>query len=285
MKTIGYVTYQDNPNDPDPDLDIPFLLPALEGLGNNVDILNWQTTTNFLKYDLLVIRSPWNYAQNFNQFHNWLHLANSQVKVINPVAVIDENIDKRYLLKLADAGIEIIPTQILESVAGLNDIELYEGKMVMKPVIGAGARGAFIVDDYSNLVDLCQRHFSATETSLLVQSYLKEVDHPGEIAVVCCKGEIMHSVIKRPALSDGGHGDFAANVDTSTELTKFINHIMEFEIAGTQVSELVYSRVDVVPTAEGFKLMELELIEPFLFLPMNPDSTQVFATAIHNSID
>jgi glutathione synthase/RimK-type ligase-like ATP-grasp enzyme len=285
MKTIGYVSYQNNPNDPDPDLDIPFLVPALEALGNNVDVINWQSTTNFLKYDLLVIRSPWDYAQNFNQFHNWLHLANSQVKVINPVAVIDENIDKRYLLKLAAAGIEIIPTQILESVAGLNDIELHDGKMVMKPVIGAGARGAFIVDDDSNLKDLCQRHFSATETPLLVQPYLKEVDHPGEIAVVCCKGEIMHSIIKRPALSDGGHGDFAANVDISTELTKFINQIMEFEIAGTQVSELVYSRVDVVPTAEGFKLMELELIEPFLFLPMNPDSTQVFATAIHNSID
>ena len=143
MKTIGYVSYQDDPNDPDPDLDIPFLVPALEALGNNVDVINWQTTTNFLKYDLLVIRSPWDYAQNFNQFHNWLHLANSQVKVINPVAVIDENIDKRYLLKLAAAGIEIIPTQVLESIAGLNDIELHEGKMVMKPVIGAGARGSF----------------------------------------------------------------------------------------------------------------------------------------------
>ncbi len=285
MKTIGYVSYQDNPNDPDPDLDIPFLVPALEALGNNVDVLNWKTATNFHKYDLLVIRSPWDYAQNFNQFHNWLHLVNSQVKVINPVAVIDENIDKRYLLKLAAAGIEIIPTQILEFVAGLNDIKLHDGKMVMKPVIGAGARGAFIVDNGSNLEDLCQRYFSTTETPLLVQPYLKEVDYPGEIAVVCCKGEIMHSVIKRPALSDGGHGDFAANVDISTELTKFINHIMEFEIAGTQVSELVYSRIDVVPTAEGFKLMELELIEPFLFLPMNPDSTQVFATAIHNAID
>lgn len=285
MKTIGYVSYQDNPNDPDPDLDIPFLVPALEALGNNVDILNWQTTTNFLKYDLLVIRSPWDYAQNFNRFHNWLHLANSQVKVINPVAVIDENIDKRYLLKFAAAGFEIIPTQVLESIAGLSGIELHDGKMVMKPVIGAGARGAFIVDDGSNLEDLCQRHFSATEIPLLVQPYLKEVDHPGEIAVVCCKGEIMHSIIKRPALSAGGHGDFAANVDISTELTKFINQIMEFEIAGSQISELVYSRIDVVPTAEGFKLMELELIEPFLFLPMNPNSTQVFATAIHNAID
>ena len=285
MKTIGYVSYQDDPNDPDPDLDIPFLVPALEALGNNVDVINWQTTTNFLKYDLLVIRSPWDYAQNFNQFHNWLHLANSQVKVINPVAVIDENIDKRYLLKLAAAGIEIIPTQVLESIAGLNDIELHEGKMVMKPVIGAGARGAFIVDYGSNLEDLCKRHFSATEIPLLVQPYLKEVDHPGEIAVVCCKGEIVHSIIKRPALSDGGHGDFAANVDISTELTKFINQIMEFEIAGSQISELVYSRIDVVPTAEGFKLMELELIEPFLFLPMNPNSTQVFATAIHDAID
>ena len=95
----------------------------------------------------------------------------------------------------------------------------------------------------------------------------------------------MHSIIKRPALSYGGHGDFAANVDISTELTKFTNQIMEFEIAGSQISELVYSRIDVVPTVEGFKLMELELIEPFLFLPMNPNSTQVFATAINDAID
>lgn len=285
MKTIGYVSYQDNPNDPDPDLDIPFLVPALEALGNNVNVINWQTTTNFFEYDLLVIRSPWDYAQNYNQFYNWLHLANSQVKVINPVPVIDENIDKRYLLKLAAAGIEIIPTQVLESMAGLSDIELHDGKMVMKPVIGAGARGAFIIEDGSNLEDLSQKHFSTTEMPLLVQPYLKEVDHPGEIAVVCCKGEIMHSIIKRPALSDGGHGDFAANVDNSAELTEFIHQVMEFEIAGSRVSELVYSRVDVVSTSAGFKLMELELIEPFLFLPMNPDSTQVFASAIHSAID
>lgn len=285
MKTIGYVSYQDNLNDPDPDLDIPFLVPALEALGNNVNVINWQTTTNFFEYDLLVIRSPWDYAQNYNQFYNWLHLANSQVKVINPVPVIDENIDKRYLLKLAAAGIEIIPTQVLESMAGLSDIELHDGKMVMKPVIGAGARGAFIIEDGSNLEDLSQKHFSTTEMPLLVQPYLKEVDHPGEIAVVCCKGEIMHSIIKRPALSDGGHGDFAANVDNSAELTEFIHQVMEFEIAGSRVSELVYSRVDVVSTSAGFKLMELELIEPFLFLPMNPDSTQVFASAIHSAID
>lgn len=285
MRSIGYVSYRDNPADPDPDLDIPFIVPSLEKLGNKVTVINWQATTNFSDFDLLVIRSPWDYAQNFTKFHDWLHLANSQVKVINPVSVIDENIDKRYLLMLAAAGIEIIPTQTLESMANLIDIELPPGKVVLKPVIGAGARGAFVVNEISEFEQSCETHFSFSNIPLLVQPYLKEVDHPGEIAVVCCEGEILHSIIKRPALSDGGHGDFAANVVASTELTNFIDRIMRIEIAGYPVSELIYSRIDVVPTTDGYKLMELELIEPFLFLPMNPTSTEVFANAISNSLD
>jgi hypothetical protein len=44
--------------------------------------------------------------------------------------------------------------------------------------------------------------------------------------------------------------------------------------------DVVYARVDVVDRPAGVTLMELELIEPMLFLLLQPGSTTTFARAI-----
>jgi len=284
MRKIGYVTYADNPKDPDPDLDIPILIPAIEDLGVTVELVDWQKEQSLEDFDLLVIRSPWNYAQNLESFITWLEKANQEVKIINPIEVIKANINKRYLMDLHALGVSIISTKVIESVKDLDGIDFDSIRTVFKPVVGAGARGAFVVDSAPEAISQATKHFHTSSTPLLMQPYLPEVDLAGEIAVVCCKGELMHAVIKRPALSDGGHGDFAANTLITSELANFVNEIMQLHVAGTKISDLVYARVDVVPVDSGFQLMELELIEPFLFLPMNVNSASKFAKAIVESI-
>ena len=148
---------------------------------------------------------------------------------------------------------------------------------MFKPIVGAGARGAFVTHSQSEAIAKTQAHFQNSDISLLMQPYLEEVDIDGEIAVVCCNGEPLHAVVKRPALSSGGHGDFQLGIELDSKLVHFVRQVQDFSIAGHAVSDLWYSRVDLVPTKSGYLLMELELFEPTLFLKQNPSSARTFA--------
>ncbi len=280
MTKIGYVTYADNPVDPDPDLDIPVFTDALRRSGYEVDIVDWQLPFSSDSYDALLIRSTWNYAQNLEAFGSWLHEVSAQTKIINPASVIFHNLDKRYLFELVDLGIATIPTALIENVDQIYDIDVSTSKKVFKPVIGAGARGAFTATGTNEAAVKVQAHFNQSDLPLLMQPYLTEVDSKGEIAVVCCNGEALHAIVKKPALTEGGHGDFARNVELSSDLLQFVGRINNYQIGDTKVKDLYYSRIDVVPTSDGFKLMELELFEPTLFLNTNPKSAEIFAAGI-----
>lgn len=284
MTKIGYVTYADNPADPDPDLDIPVFTDALRRHGYKVETVDWQLPLLPDSYDALLIRSTWNYAQNLAAFKSWLLEVAVQTKVINPVSVISHNLDKRYMFELVDLGISTIPTTLIESVDQIIDIEFSTSKTVFKPVIGAGARGAFVATGANEAVVKVQAHFNQSDLPLLMQPYLTEVDSQGEIAIVCCNGKALHAIVKKPALTEGGHGDFARNIEISSDLLEFVGKINEYQIGDTKVKDLYYSRIDVVPTLDGFKLMELELFEPTLFLNTNPKSAEVFAAGIKSHL-
>lgn len=280
MTRIGYITYQDDPSDPDPDLDIEILVSALNTKGYLVTLLDWMDANDVKAYDALLMRSPWNYTQHLDQFRVWLSKSAKQTQIINPLAVIESNIDKGYLLQLQRNGIPIIPTKVLHTMADLDQVSFSADRAVFKPIIGAGARGAFVAKNLDEAVNQVAAHFQKSSLPLLSQPYLAEVDTHGEIAVVCCNGEPLHAVYKRPALSDGGHGDFARNAELDAPLIDFINQVLEQEIAEIKVRDLFYARVDVVPTAVGYLLMELELFEPTLFLAQNPSSAEVFAEGL-----
>lgn len=281
---LGYVSYTDDPNDSDPDLDIPILVPALVDEGFEVEIIDWQEETNLKQFDVLLIRSPWNYAQHYLEFVKWLQQANLQSHLINPVEIMLLNLDKRYLFDLAKAGIEIIPTNLI-SDPNQAVFPTSLSTIVLKPIVGAGARGAVVLSQKSQFESYVTTHFAQSNLPLLMQPYLTEVDEPGEIAVVCSYGNLLHAVVKRPALSAGGHGDFAANIEITKDLKDFVIKIMSIRIGSRLVSELAYSRVDVVPTGSGFKLMELELVEPTLFLHTNPKSAKIIAEAVRREFE
>jgi glutathione synthase/RimK-type ligase-like ATP-grasp enzyme len=284
MTKIGYVTYADNPADPDPDLDIAVFTTALRRAGYEVEIVDWQLPLTPNSFDALLIRSTWNYAQNLISFKSWLHEIAAQTRVINPVSVILHNLDKRYLFELAYLGIPTIPTVLIENADQIFEKDLPSSKLVFKPVIGAGARGAFVATGITESVDEVQAHFHQSDLPLLVQPYLTEVESQGEIAVVCCNGEPLHAIVKKPALTEGGHGDFAGNVELSADLLEFVERINQYQIGNLKVKDLYYSRIDVVPTSDGLKLMELELFEPTLFLNANRNSAEIFAAGIKSHL-
>ena len=103
----------------------------------------------------------------------------------------------------------------------------------------------------------------------------------GEVAIVVIDGEISHAVKKIPALTIGGHGDAQAATLVTTEMREFVKKIATLI---PNWSDLLYARVDVVPTTQGLVLMELELTEPTLFFEQHPPASQLLAKAILNRL-
>jgi glutathione synthase/RimK-type ligase-like ATP-grasp enzyme len=284
---IAYVTYIEDAQDPDTDFDISIMVDALKKLGLNVDIVVWHdSNVEWSSFDAVWIRSTWDYAKKYSEFISWVTMVAGLSKLINPLDVILENSNKIYLNKLQSNGVPVIPSTFISSVSELQvSLEDEAKTFVMKPVIGAGARGARRCRGLEDLQSAVDQHFRNSEVDLIIQPYLDEVDTLGEIAVICCLGEPVHAIRKVPALSEGGHGDFAANVDIDIELSNFVKTILKQHVGRSTYENLLYSRVDVVPYKGSFLLMEIEAVEPALFLSMNPSSAQYFARKFKELLD
>jgi glutathione synthase/RimK-type ligase-like ATP-grasp enzyme len=284
---VAYVTYVSDPADPDVDIDLDLFIGALSARGIDVHPCVWNDRgVDWASYDLTLVRSPWDYARQRERFLLWARSVSAVTRLVNPYEVLEENTDKKYLERLSASGIPVIPTLYLEGPRDLP--EAFPGAAagwVVKPTVDAGARGASRHFEWSSVAEKVRAHFAQSPTSLMVQPYLTEVDTVGEIAVVCCCGEIVHAIIKKPALSAGGHGDFAGNAQLTAPLRDFVGKVLALQAARGTYADLLYARVDVVPREGGYLLMELEATEPCLFLAMADGAADVFADAVAEMLE
>ena len=240
-------------------------------------------------YDRVVIRSVWDYSQHVDEFLAWCdHVG--EARLHNRPSLIRFNSDKRYLAALA---VPTAPTTFLEPGTPL---PAYDTEIVVKPNVSAGARdtGRFApdaADDAAELVHTIQ----ASGRTALVQPYLPAVDREGETAIVFFGGSFSHALHKRPVLreagvaplADGAHSPAAVMLDEdlvgpgqATEAQLRLAHDVIGEIS-ERFGQPVYARVDVATGTDGEPvLMELELIEPRLYLEFAPGSVERFAAAI-----
>jgi hypothetical protein len=243
-------------------------------------------------YDLVVIRSTWDYARRRDEFVAWADRIGDRLH--NAPAVVRWNSDKRYLGDLAAAGVRAVPTVYVspgEPAPPLN------GEVVIKPNVSAGARdtgrfGASAHDLGRALIG----DIHASGRIAMVQPYHAAVDTAGETAVLCIDGEPVHSLRKRAVLRpdevapirEGGPGAAEAMFDPEL-VTAAAATAAELENARAIVGRVaerfdylpLYARVDTVPGADGEPvLLELELIEPNFYLDQVPATTAVVADAI-----
>lgn len=279
-KRIAYVSAELNPKDPDPDFDWPVFKKVSEKFPFDLNLVHWDdTSVNWQDFDLAVVRSPWNYSNLREEFVAWAYRAQELTNLQNPAKIIEANTDKLYLIDLAKV-VPIIPTTFIkeekEAEAKIKELLSQNQALAIKPNIGAGAALASRVTNASDatlaIAKILQAGFVA-----MVQPYLPEVDTIGEVAIVLIGGEISHAVKKVPALTVGGHGDPQESVYVTQEMRDFVQKISS---SLSYFDDLLYARVDVVPTQAGLVLMELELTEPTLFLEQCPQG----ATRLANEI-
>lgn len=257
------------PTDPETTL----LVAALDRLGIDAPVVAWSDAAAMADPgDLVVIRTTWDYTHTPTEFVEALRRC--AAPLWNPLEVVEGNIHKRYLLDLAAAGVPVVPTRLLVPGAELTGVV---GRIVLKPEISAGADGVGLFDATdpaaaAHLVSLLERG------DVLLQPYMAEVE-TGERSLIYLGGEFSHAVHKVPATGDfrvqehhGGRSE--ACRPTADEL-----RVADLALAGVR-TDLLYARVDLLVTADGPLLMELELVEPSLFLELDERAPGRLADAI-----
>ncbi|MEU5630430.1 RimK family alpha-L-glutamate ligase [Streptomyces rishiriensis] len=289
MARVALATYDPRPQ-AGKDVDLPVLLEALREAGAEADGVFWDDAdVDWASYDLVVIRSTWDYSWRVDEFTAWTQKVAAVTRLANPAAVVRWNTDKRYLGELAAAGVPTVPTRY---VAPGEPAELPDGaEYVIKPASGAGARYAarYTPDAHETAVrHLARLH--AEGLTAMVQPYVRAIDTGGERALQFFGGRLLHASRKRAVLAPGtafdaekvAHPGLEPWTPTPAELA-----VAERALATVpDAPELLYARVDLVDGDDGRpRVMELELVEPNLFLFLHPESTPKVVTAILAAAD
>ena len=270
---IAYVVGNEDPTDPDPDLDIPFAIKAAEQLEIDLVFANWNDKSiAWESFDAAVIRSAWDYVPVRDEFLEFAKNVETKTKLFNSYEVMKWNTNKTYLSILENKGVPIIPTKfannIDEALPAIKWAFEKASAVAIKPTVGAGARlaGKALTEDEA--IEYVKRILEAKRT-VIIQPYISSVDDEGEKAIIVINGEISHAAKKVPALTKGGHGDAAGQLEITTEMKDIVKTISS---AVSEWNDLLFARVDVVRMGEKLVLMELELTEPWLFMQFRPEA-------------
>lgn len=264
---------------PEPDHDAEPLLEALRQRGVSADIWSWDDKQlDWSCPRLAVIRSTWNYASVVEDFLAWARHVDSVSTLLNPLEVICWNVHKRYLGRLDAAGIHTVPTEFVErgeqqvSLASIMATNGWE-RAVIKPEVSAGSANTHVVSGGGS-DDVLFKEL-VRDREMMVQPYIESVDGYGERSLVWIDGVISHAIRKTPRFADDEESVSGALPVADDE------HSLATAVLETVKTPLLYARVDIARDEDGLPMiMELELVEPSLFLLQSPSALDCFAESI-----
>ena len=257
-------------------------VPPLSRLGYNVETVSWRSpNTDWSAFDIVVIRTPWDYQNDPEQFLDVLaQIESSGTRLENPLSLAKWNFDKRYLIDLESKGKPIVPTLWGEGEFTADDVagwltRLDTPEVVIKPTVSATAQDTYRLTGFDPAIAARFRG-----RSFMVQPFVQAIVDEGEYSVFYFNGEFSHAILKTPKPRDfrvqEEHGGIITAVGPEAGLLAAAH-----AVAAIIVPEPLYSRIDLVRGPEGgFRIMELELIEPALYLRMDSDAPARFAAAI-----
>ena len=273
-----------------PDLwedDVP-LRDALRARGVTVDAVRWDDAgADWAAYDLVVIRSPWDYVARRDDFVAWAHRV---PRLANPADVVAWNTDKTYLRKLAAAGVPVTPTHYV--APGETWTPPPSGEWVVKPTVSAGSQdtGRYQLPAQTALAEAHVARLAAGGRTAMIQPYLAAVDTVGETAVLLFPDAhgamtVSHAIRKDAMLTGPDEGAIDIESEQISPRTaspaelRTAERALEAVPGGAQ--RLLYARVDMIPGPDGEPLLvELELTEPSLFLLEAPGAAERLADAV-----
>ena len=249
----------------------------------------WQSDSNWSKYDYVIIRSTWDYQDHADEFIKVLQdIENSSATLLNPLSIIQWNINKHYLRDLESNGVTIVPTIWNDTLAEELLVSAFrdfaKGELIIKPAISANADDTYRIK-HDNQEEFLREHQAKFQNrEFLLQPFMDAITDEGEYSLFYFNGELSHCILKTPK-----DDDFRVQEEHGGRL-KLIeqpeNELLSCgEICLNAIPEtLLYARLDFVRFEGSFVLMEAELIEPSLYFNLDPQSPQRFARAFANYV-
>ena len=277
------------------DQDRPLHDHAWAAAGHTLDHVPWwDPSADWAAYDVVVVRSPWDYSERLEEFLVWLDRIDGHVRLHNPASVIRWNLDKRYLHDLDGAGVPVIATAFFAELPPLESaLAAYVGdEIVLKPNVSAGSRhtGRFAADDPRALA--LARTILAEHKLVMLQPCAGSVAEIGEVSLVYFDGKLSHAFRKGPILAAGGGllgGGYAETITAETPTPEQLQVAATASAAVERVGRerlglgapLLYARYDLVRLDdETHALLEAELFEPSFFLAVDPVAAERFRDAV-----
>lgn len=249
----------------------------LAAAGMTVEAIDWTTDADLARFDLVLALLAWGYHREGGWAAQLARWREAGVRLMNPPDVLGWNADKSYLGDFAAKGVPTVPTIFVERVdeAALRDAARRFGtdRLVAKPRVSAGAFRTIIWSEGATLDE-------APTDSAILQPFLPDILAGGELSLLYFGGAFSHAVAKRPQ-----PGDFRVQPEYDGILTPHDPAADEFAAAEAALAAagapLLYARIDLVRDPAGRPvLMELEAIEPDLFLQYDRDAPARFAAAV-----
>ena len=271
-------------------IDDELAIEPLARRGIAVETLPWDRSgVNWRNYGLVVLRSTWDYQHHATKFLQTLAaIEQSGTPLQNSLAIVRWNMQKSYLRDLDARGVKIVPTLWRERLAPGELLPLFEAagssEAVIKPVVSGNAQGAYRLDRATAQARAAEIEAYFANRPLMMQPFEAGILTEGEFSLIYFNGELSHGILKVPKA-----GDFRVQEEHGGDIRAITPEPALVAAGGAAMraigQSLLYARVDLVRSDDEFRVMELELIEPALYLRMEPGAPDRFSDAVVSLFD
>ncbi len=269
--------------------DADLSIAPMNALGWEVQMVPWRAPdADWEAFDLVYICTPWDYPDDVDGFLGVLgDIERSRAKLVNSLELVRWNLEKTYLRELESRGAAIVPSLWYSRFDefSLDDALVEHGcdSLVAKPVVGANAADTFVVERSTDAIVVDALASAFEDRAFFVQPFIESVQSEGEYSVFFLGGRYSHAILKIPESGDfrtqEEHGAEILAIEPPEGLERTAR-----DIVAMVKPEPMYVRADFVRGSDGrFLLMELELIEPSLYLRMHEGAAEQFAKVLSSA--
>lgn len=265
------------------------LLPLLQTKGFDITAEIWDDPqADWNKYDVALLKTPWDYHHKYEQFKEWLdQIELLGIHLLNNFTVVRWNMDKHYLAEIEAAGFNVIPSLFLDKGWGGDLLPLFEqlqtNALIIKPCVSGGSKNTIAINKDNALEKEESVALLLKEGDYMAQPLMQEVQD-GEWSFIFFNGQYSHTIIKKPK-----NGDFRVQQIYGGTITPAQPQQLYIDDAAAYLQQfakdVLYARVDGLMVDGQFMLMELELIEPFLYLSYGDGASERYGEALREQLE
>lgn len=251
--------------------------------GIKVSLLPWTTDADLSGFALAIPLMAWGYHRDMTRWIGQLdRWAARGARLVNPLPVLRWNADKAYLLDLERRGVAIVPSRIAPTLAAgdLDDARATFGceRLVVKPVSSASSHNTFLL----GADDMMPAEVAGAR--MLIQPMMDAIESEGEYSLFYLGGRYSHAIVKRPRAGEFRCQSQFGGRHNMSDAPALARALADAALAASG-PDIAYARIDLIGDGMGgYALMEIELIEPYLYLDQAPDGGAGFIEMVTGMI-